>query len=557
MTLPTGAMDRAPEITARPSGGAGRQALAFVGYLAVAVLLHAWLGGFQSDHGAFEDEPAHLVTALMLRDWFASGALLEPRAFVEAYYVHYPKVGLGQWPPVLHGALGVWMLVFGTTAVSIGLFLCTISALVAVTVQRVLSGPLGHAASTAAGAAYLAVPVALGLGQSVMTETMIALLGLHAALAFGRFLDGGSARDAMGFAVLAALTILTKGSGLALALVPPVALLLSARHDLLRRPALWGAGALVAAITAPWYLLTLGFSQGTWAGGASPSLRYVAFAAGEYAGWLPALTGLVGLGLVPLGVMASRRGLLERGRWAALVAWAAGLGVLHLVVPSSVEERHLAVLAPVWVVFTALGVAAATSGLARAAGRAPAPRLAAGGVLALAALPFALGEPLPRKDWSGWGAAAREVVSGGHVADRILVASDPVGEGMLVAGVALAEEHRPSRMVLRASKVLGDAGWSGRDYRPRFSSVGAIEAFVADLGVGVIVIDESAEGGRHWYEHMEQLRLLVARGGWREVRAHEVVRGGRSSPSGGIRVYVAQEPPEGRRRPVELHEVLR
>lgn len=497
--------------------------------VALAALLLAWTGAFTSDFGGFEDEPAHLVTALMLRDWLAGLDYADPRGFVEAYYLHYPKVAIGQWPPVLHGSLALWMLVFGTGATAIAAYLSVLFGAVAFVIQQVLRRPLGEPAAAAAGALYLTVPIALGCSQSVMTETPIALLSLLAVLAFGRFLDTGRGRWVLAFAVLAALTLLTKGTGLALGLLPPVALVMARRLDLLRRPVLWVAGLVVGALVAPWYVATLEFSQGTWAGGGSPSLEYARYAAREFGAWLPRLTGWLGCGLVPLGVVWGVRSGRLHGRWVVLAAWLPSLVALHLVVPSSVEERHLSVLAPAWAVFTCLGAGV----LARQVARGWDPRwAAAAGVLVVGALHLALGPGLVEKRWTGWGAAARGLLARGDGApERVLVASDPTGEGLLVAGIALGEEPRPGRVVLRASKVLGNAGWNGRDYEVRFPELDDVRAYLERTGVGAVVVDRSVRGSRHWYGHMDQvLQVLAAGGGWTRVEVRDAVRAGERSP---------------------------
>lgn len=532
-------LNPSPDAPRRGPGERVRRLLALGILAALAVALHAWGGAYTSEFGGFEDEPAHLVTALMLRDWLASLDFADPRGFVETYYLHYPKVAIGQWPPVFHGALALWMLAFGTSQVAVASFLSLIAALVAFTVQQVLRRPLGFAASVAGGALYLLVPVAFQCSQSVMTETTIALLSLWAVLSFGNFMDTGRWGWMAAFGVLGALTVLTKGSGLALAPLPLVALLAGRRLGLMARPALWMAGLFVAGVTAPWYLSTLEFNQGTWAGGTSPSMGYARHAASAFGGWLPDLTGLLGCALLPLGVLWGWRSGELHGRWVALASWLPCVVAIHLLVPSSVEQRHLSVLAPSWVVFTALGAGVAGR---HVLGR-RSPVLARHGALLGVGVVMAgvvgLGDRLHAKSWSGWAAAGEAyALEGAERPTRVLAASDPVGEGLLVAGVAFAQEDRPASLVMRASKVLGNAAWNGRDYEVRFADAAAVGQFLVSMGVGAVILDESVRGSRHWYTHMDQLEELVAGAGWSEVSGEPVVRDGAPS-EGRIRVFLA------------------
>jgi hypothetical protein len=48
------------------------------------------------------DEPARIVTGLMVRDYLVHGLGQPPMAFAREYYVHYPKVALAHWPPLFY-----------------------------------------------------------------------------------------------------------------------------------------------------------------------------------------------------------------------------------------------------------------------------------------------------------------------------------------------------------------------------------------------------------------------------------------------------------------------
>src|SRR5215471_5652765 len=59
-----------------------------------------WLGGaYHNEFAGYPDEGAHFVTGLMLRDIVAQRQLTSLQQFAENYYLHYPKVALGHWPP--------------------------------------------------------------------------------------------------------------------------------------------------------------------------------------------------------------------------------------------------------------------------------------------------------------------------------------------------------------------------------------------------------------------------------------------------------------------------
>jgi hypothetical protein len=523
--------------------------LAFLGILLIATIVQWSVGALESGFGGFEDEPAHLVTALMVRDWLANALGLvessgpswtEPRAFAESFYIHYPKVAVGQWPPVFHGLLGVWMLVAGTSKFAIVALLTLLTSATAYLVYGAVRNMHGVAAGAVAAAIFLTVPIVQLCGAAAMTEIPLALFSLLAVFAFGRFLEYGNARWIYGFAAASVLTVLTKGSGLALALVPIFCLPLSGRWAILKRPSLWLSGLIVALFTAPWYLATVSLTQGSWGGGTTPSFAYARYAASEYFPWMLGLLGPLGALLVPLGIAVGvrdfRLGLKGGGRWVAFGAWAPALIVLYHVVPSSVEERHLAVLAPAWVALSALGAGGVARWFlrrsqykrshAQAVSREQQWAALAIAVMGLSAVVWQ-GAP-PKKDYRGWDQAGQELVAGAENSVRMLVASDPVGEGLFVAGAALADKARPAHYVLRASKVLCFASWSGRAYDQRFANLGELEEWLTGRGVQFLVMDRSVTGTRHWYQHMGQLEALVAEpdSAWVEFSRWDVIRGG-------------------------------
>jgi hypothetical protein len=48
----------------------------------------------------------------MIRDHLAQDFLGSPLPFAKEYYLHYPKVALGAWPPGFHFTEAIWMLLF-------------------------------------------------------------------------------------------------------------------------------------------------------------------------------------------------------------------------------------------------------------------------------------------------------------------------------------------------------------------------------------------------------------------------------------------------------------
>jgi hypothetical protein len=108
----------------------------FLVFLAAAVSLQWFAGAYGADFAGDPDEPAHYVTGLMVRDYIAAGMPGPPLRYAQAYYSHYPKVGLGHWPPVFYAVEAAWMLAFSGSRASVLVLLATISAFAALLLYR-------------------------------------------------------------------------------------------------------------------------------------------------------------------------------------------------------------------------------------------------------------------------------------------------------------------------------------------------------------------------------------------------------------------------------------
>ena len=115
----------------------------------------------------------------------------------------------------------------------------------------------GVVAGLTAGLAVLLSPVFLAIPDEVMADTLGALTVAAATVCWSVFFKERSWRSCCLFAVTATLSILTKGTGLGLALMPLIYVAFRRDAAFLLHPKTLAAAALVATLTAPWYLLHL------------------------------------------------------------------------------------------------------------------------------------------------------------------------------------------------------------------------------------------------------------------------------------------------------------
>lgn len=495
---------------------------------------------YVSEFGAHPDEAAHYVTGLFVRDalvkaeqYAAGGFQGAPvrvgKEFADAYYAHYPKIGLGVWPPFFYLVQAAWTLPFSPSRASVLLLLCALAAVVAMQLFRVLREEYGIWPAALGAALWLSLPLARNGYGMVMAETLSAGLMFGAVLAFGDFLDREKRGDALRFGLLAALAILTKGTGLALALAAPLALLGTGRWHLLKRPALWMAVLLVAVLAGPWTWATRHLGQGGWEE-PSPSWHFTAQALPYYAVKFGRGLGVAGLFLFGIGAFVKvRANSGHRGRWAAAGAFVVSVVVFQSLAPVGLEARHLIPLLPAAIMFAVAGFVALTTSWRRQG------LVAALGVLVVAGSVI----PLEKKGCRGFEPLAKTVLQAAGPDEVTLVSSEARGEGMFIAEVAM-REPRPGHIIQRASKALASSTWSGGGYAPQYATDDALLAFLTGGKIQYLVLDDAVPEAKRSAHHDQLKRVVEGHAeSFRLLEESEIIRGGEPQLAP-VRLYKVQ-----------------
>ncbi|MBE7497007.1 MAG: glycosyltransferase family 39 protein [Verrucomicrobiaceae bacterium] len=485
--------------------------LVFLGCLILNVVFVTTRGAWESDLAGDPDEAAHAVTALMLRDYLAGGWRQHPLAFAEQYYADFPKVALGHYPPGFYLLAGTWLLPHASIS-SLFLLQAVLGAALCSVVFRITSKSANNTAGLLAAALMALLPVGLKQMQLVMSDLLLALLGLAAALLWRDYLNRPTARRALGFGFITAAAILTKGSALGLCVIPPLATLACARFDLLKKLSWWLCGAPVALLAGPWML----YSSRITAEGMLhvPLARFVPEAAAYYLRTLPHALGWPLAVLGPAGaawLMLRPNRCPRPSQAAALGALACGTLLVVLLVPAGMTARYLLPCLPVLVT----GAVMILHPVMR--------RNTWGRVLGLliagVCLFFMPGWPEKRVD--GFSAAVQR--SGMPALDapapqNWLVASDPRGEGAVIAATAFACPRRsPSLLrVYRGSKELAQSDWMGRGYQPAHADASSLLAHLDRRGITRVFVDLSVpETMRKEHEKRLETALQAATDRWK------------------------------------------
>lgn len=540
--LPSSHLSQFVEMNAPPTSARANTSvlIALVFFVAIVLLQYA-SGAYQGEFGSHPDEAAHVVTGLMVYDYLTSFHWSSPMRFAEGYYLHYPKVSFGHWPPVFYLGQALWMLLFGASRTSLLLLMASLSTLLTWTVYRVARQFSPPIIALLAAGVFFTCPVVQQSTFAVMAEIPLTYIVFLATLAFGRYLEGKHPyRDASLFALLASLAILTKANGLLLVLIPGVSLILTRRFAYLKHPSLWLAVAIVLLLCAPFYVLMRDAMRNGLAH-QSVSGAFVFEAMPFFCRHLSRMTGVWVGGFALVGVWHRVIAPLIRKEavaplWAVLAGLFVSTWVFHVIIPSSLEMRYLLLLVPAVVLFMADGFHFLDQALARRLLLAPRWREGLVGVVALFVIWW--GFALSDKNWHGYSGIAEFIThTEAWTKSILLVSSDPRGEGMLIAEVAL-NDNRPNRYVLRASKMLATDDWRGEGYKKRFTSPAEVMGFLERLPVRLLVIDTSlsAEAASEHHRQLQEVTELYPTQ-WRLVRQDDLTRDGQLYPAA-IHVYV-------------------
>ena len=489
-------------------------------FLLIILFLQFLSGAYSSEFGGYPDEPAHYVTSVMVRDFLLHGTWTEPIKYAQEYYKHYPKVAFGHWPPLLYAVQGTWMMIFSESRASLLVELAVTSALAAYllffTVSKYFSGIAGFVSA----GLLICLPIFQVYFDEEMAESLLLVTTFSSAIFFTRYLEQKRWQDNLWFAVFCSLAILTKGNGWALALIPPIALVLTRDWWVLKKPSFWISVPVVAGLCLPWQMLTLGMAQRGWTGGSKPSIAYTFQALGEFAvitkdlvGWAVILLAVIGFWTK---VILPFRLKNVQPIFAVMTGLIVSMWVFHSVVPAGVEGRKMVNALPALLVFAVAGVQSLSQFVSQkvARGQLSLPR-SYGIVTATAVVLFALQTfTIPRETHIGYTELS------GFIEDRpelknsvILVSSDRDGEGLLVSELAM-RDRRPEHTILRATKLLSNSDWTGQVSEELCKTSTDVMRILDQQRVTAVVLDTFPERTHYLHNDLLVQALRSAPGSW-------------------------------------------
>jgi len=467
------------------------QVTVFLVVLTIAVAVQWASGAFTSDFDGDPDEPAHVVSSLLVRDYITQDLPHNPLTFARAYQAHFPKIAIGHWPPLFHTTEALWTLAAGRSKAALIAWLAVLAA--GVTTLIFVWTRRGQDAIVAcfAAVAFFASPLVQVAISSVMPDILLALLAFAAASSLGAYWQCGEKRYAVWFAVFAFASAATNGRGIAVALIcVPTGALLSPAHKRRWLIALFAAGAFLLLPNlfpgaAPFS--AIGFMLSLW-----QLLERTAI----MLSWPVA-------GLAVVGAVSVFRSLREHPRWAPMLSLAPAAWMFQSLGGWPLQDRYLLMSAPAVAVLAAAGCQACLHSF-RSPRRVVAVFLCAAVVVAFDARHYS------KKPDLGYHIFASEALAQAHTTS--LIAGDAFHEGSYIAEMDLLDPRR-AHTILRATKMLSLSTWAGNFYRMRFASPSELGAWLDNTDVTLVIVETT--GPPHVVQLLEALRADAAH--WRQL----------------------------------------
>jgi hypothetical protein len=451
----------------------------------VSLLLTAFVqersGSHRAELSGYPDEPSHYVTGLMIREYLHEGHFESPVRFAEDYYLHYPKVAIGHWPPLYYLAQWLWTVVFPPTSSSELYLQAVLLAVTSTLLFTIAEGRFGIWVACLLCGVFLTLHPTQELGSEIMSEPLLALTTLWAAWSIARYFETLGSGPLIAFVVAVELAAHTKGSGIALVGVPAAIAIGLGRKDILRSGTFWLAQLAMILILTPWQVFTLKMVSN---GSDGPiSLRLALTQLWKFGPISVTMLGWPLLILVLCGIcIAVLPGRRRDPLFVSCAITAASTFLFHCVSPSGTEERRLFMALPEALLLAPLPCLYLVEG--------PRSRkLACSLLFGIAAISLLTTKTAFHKTVVGYRTVAGWLLANdGRGKKAVLVASDIDGEGMLISEIAQSEPE-PSMYVVRSSKLFEDCDWQRHHCILKITDPARAEQVIDSIPIRYVILD--------------------------------------------------------------------
>jgi hypothetical protein len=482
--------------------------------LIILIRSHAFSVGFSGS-----DEPSHFLNGYFVNLYFKSHFGENPLNFAKAYYLHYPKISIGHWPPAFYGFVGLLFFVLPasfTTVFSINLaFQIILTTVIAITVNHLSRMSI----AVIAALVYSLTPISVESVAMFMPDGAVATFAIASVASWLAYASNPSFKAALLFSAFAAVTVLIKGNGWLVAFVPVFHLLLTNQWRVLASPKLYAAAAIGGIVVVPWYFLTAKLSAAGF--NYQAGIPYATHALLFNMSALARNVGTFGLLLAFATALAEYRDRnINRQRWtivAGCISLALATLLLQSIIPVDTVDRYMAPALPPVLVLAFLGVDRIISIFRYPKRLSP----AIPAVLVMACTIAMIGNGaqhlLNRNPKIDIGIREMvEFIDKDKLPHAVLVDGSAPAEGAVIAALAVMDD-KLQNYAIRSSKILAQSNFMGSDYALQYGDAAQTLAGIRNLGIRYVVTVR--EGRSSPFPHCDQLdeALQLPQSGYKKV----------------------------------------
>lgn len=468
------------------------------------------------------DESAHFLNAYFISDYVRHGLGTNPLAFAQDFYIHYPKLSIGHWPPAYYATIGLLFLLLPANPSTAMVISVVVSSLPALFTALLTNRYVGFSAAIAASVWYITLPTVVHENMFFHIDQALTVAILAAASAWTVFSQRPSIALASATGALISFAVLVKGNGLSLLIFVPLHVLLSGRLYMARNWRTYLIAIFTALAIGPWYAVTAGITAEGANYQAGPVYAFLALSSNLAV--IRENVGVVGIGLAIVGgagAFLRRRSDPTLWDWgAACIAIIGSTLLLHSLLPIALAGRYMAPIFPALLFLSVLGLSIlGSTHLAQFDFKI---RWIIVGLLALLlAAPnvSAIANLRPKPDFRTTDAVdVLELPLAPNMPSILLVDGDSGDEGAVVALVALKDRYR-QHYIVRASQLLSSSDFMGRKYRLKVNSPGEALNALPRLGVSTVIMVQRDNEPAFPHSSLLYEGLMDRSSGYRLVKA--------------------------------------
>lgn len=442
------------------------------------------------------DESSHFINSYFIWDYLRLSNLTNPMDFAQQFYISYPKLSLGHWPPFYYLLVGILFFLFPATSITVVWINLLITAIVAAFIGHILKSIVGISWGLIGALIYLVTPITLEAMQFFMLDQPLTFIVLIAVFIWSRFTKRPSLSSSIYYGILAAIGIMTKGNGWLLGLFPLFHIIFTQKWSLLTNIRTYAGALLCFLIVFPWYIATAKISADGF--NYSFGLDYAITALLSNLSILNQNIGIFGSLLVILAVFhylnpkykddSERHGV-------ALISISVILSVLTLqsVVPVDITNRYMMPALPFVIILAIFGVELLSD---RVVVLWTGIKGFSNTKILLAALLFLPGltdlfSSAPQMDLRMHEVAQKIIKKDSP--QIIVIDGSPSGEGAFIAEALVTSEAK-NLLTIRSSKILSDSNFMGTHYKLRINTLTDVANILQNINAQYIVLERSENG---------------------------------------------------------------